>query len=547
VGGILRLKVHSQPDTVNLYDQTPVTNSTRRFMRASSKRNFLSVQFALLAVSAAQAQRYTFELFQVPRAPITTATAINNLGQIVGIAQGLGKNVGFLKNGSTFTLIDVPGAGPLNGTIASGINDGGQIVGSFVTENLVVQSHGFVQASQTLTTFDVPASDNTEASGINNAGQIVGRFFPAQGAQIGRGFIKDGSTLTLFDAPGVQAPFGTFPFGINDKGQIVGQFLDTTGFHSFLLQSNNFSLINVPGSGDTQVQGINNSGQVAGSFRDGNGMHGFVTINGRFFQIDVPGVTSLFGTYVFGINDSNQVVGRIDVSGLPGVFDLGFVATPCSGTGTNCITLPEISPGPGPLVINCPDDIVLGCNVDPALAVTFSVSVTNGSGPAPVVVCSPPSGSLFAIGTNVVGCTASDDRGNQTNCEFRIIRLPVQFIGFLDPLNGSDASGGSFSAPLRTVKLGSTLPVKFIAACDSVLLDNGISSLQVTKYASPADHATPLSAKARGSQSDQFSFDDGEWQFNLDTRGSSMIPGTWLLTTTLPDGSQHSVWIQIRD
>jgi len=38
----------------------------------------------------------------------------------------------------------------------------------------------------------------------------------------------------------------------------------------------------------------------------------------------------------------------------------------------------------------------------------------------------------------------------------------------------------------------------------------------------------------------------GEWHFNLDTQGTLMSDGIWLLTATLSDGSQHSAWIQLK-
>jgi uncharacterized membrane protein len=298
---------------------------------------------ALVTMPAALGQQYSFEVFQFPGASGTTPMAINNHGQIVGIVQGLGANQGFFKDGSVFSLISLPGAGPLNGTVANGINDNAQVVGSYTTENTVVISHGFVRTGQTITPFEVVGANNTQASDINNFGRIVGRFFATLALEIGRGFIKDGTNFTYFDAPGVQGPFGTFPYGINDSGQIVGQFADSTGFHSFLLDSNRFSLINVPQSSDTHVQGINISGQMAGYFSGPMAdTHGFITIGGRFFQVDVPGVETTLSTSVMGINDSGQVVGSLSVSGIPGVFNLGFIATPCSGAGTNCINLTEI-------------------------------------------------------------------------------------------------------------------------------------------------------------------------------------------------------------
>ena len=37
------------------------------------------------------------------------------------------------------------------------------------------------------------------------------------------------------------------------------------------------------------------------------------------------------------------------------------------------------------------------------------------------VVCSPPPGSVFLIGTNIVVCTATDPSGNRATCTFRVV------------------------------------------------------------------------------------------------------------------------------
>jgi hypothetical protein len=81
---------------------------------------------------------------------MTSPTAINNRGQIVGIVQGLGTNMGFFKDGASFSLISVPGAGPLNGTVASGINDSAQVVGSYTTEGASVVPMGMRRRAKRL-------------------------------------------------------------------------------------------------------------------------------------------------------------------------------------------------------------------------------------------------------------------------------------------------------------------------------------------------------------------------------------------------------------
>jgi uncharacterized membrane protein len=62
----------------------------------------------------------------------------------------------------------VPGA---TYTLASGINDAGQIVGAFSDG---ITTHGFLDTAGSFTTIDVPYKIESYALGINDAGQIVG-------------------------------------------------------------------------------------------------------------------------------------------------------------------------------------------------------------------------------------------------------------------------------------------------------------------------------------------------------------------------------------
>lgn len=123
----------------------------------------------------------------------------------------------------------------------------------------------------------------------------------------------------------------------------------------------------------------------------------------------------------------------------------------------------------------------------------------------------------------------------------------IGFIGFLPPIGGADATGGSFADPLRAFKLGSTIPVKFTASQCSYPLLTGIHTLAAGKYGSDVDFdapidATPTDAATTGNQ---FRLTDGQWHFNLSTR-SGFSQGTWKLIATLSDGSAHYVWITIK-
>ncbi len=55
---------------------------------------------------------------------------------------------------------------------------------------------------------------------------------------------------------------------------------------------------------------------------------------------------------------------------------------------------------------------------------TATVRIWTGSEVPPLVTCTPPSGSLFPLGTNLVTCVASNVWGRTNSCEFLVIVLP---------------------------------------------------------------------------------------------------------------------------
>src|SRR3954447_521751 len=74
----------------------------------------------MAAGSSANAANFSFTQIDVPGAFFTGASGINDAGEIGGSFTDSTGNHGFLNTGGSFTPIDVPGA---IGTAASGIND----------------------------------------------------------------------------------------------------------------------------------------------------------------------------------------------------------------------------------------------------------------------------------------------------------------------------------------------------------------------------------------------------------------------------------------
>jgi uncharacterized membrane protein len=114
-----------------------------------------------------------FSKLDYPGARDTTPFGINSKGVIVGnwdSDQG-SMGHGFVFFNGRLNSFDAPDAMP-NQTAANGINDAAQIVGTYVGRD--GRFHGFVKEGSTFTTIDCPGAVSTIAWGINGNGQIAG-------------------------------------------------------------------------------------------------------------------------------------------------------------------------------------------------------------------------------------------------------------------------------------------------------------------------------------------------------------------------------------
>jgi autotransporter-associated beta strand protein len=106
-------------------------------------------------------------------------------------------------------------------------------------------------------------------------------------------------------------------------------------------------------------------------------------------------------------------------------FPIGTSSVTCTATdscgSTNCsFTVTVKSP---PINLTCSTNITVTATGPSGAVVFFTSSATGGCSP-PIVVCNPPSGSTFPVGTTTVTCNASDTCGGFTNCSFLITVLP---------------------------------------------------------------------------------------------------------------------------
>jgi probable HAF family extracellular repeat protein len=258
---------------------------------------------------------------------------INDSGQVVGSFTTTGQVIGsfnehgFLYSYGSYTLLDVPG---VTSTTPIGINNAGQVVGSY-ERDASGQSHGFLYSNGSFMPLDVPGATSTAPIGINNAGQVVGSFSTNPTPYLSHGFLYSNGRFTQLDVPGAMF---TIAAAINNAGQVVGSFapqVDPFPFpvsHTFLYNNGTFTQIDPPNTLSAGASGINDAGQVVGSYADSTSQsHGFLYSNGGFTQLDVPGASR---SGAAGVNNAGQVVGFFDtylpLSATPKTA--GFVASP---------------------------------------------------------------------------------------------------------------------------------------------------------------------------------------------------------------------------
>jgi hypothetical protein len=147
------------------------------------------------------------------------AYGIDDAGFVVGNAYEGDSNVAWIFDSATlsYSFFTEPEAAP-NSTYPVSINDEGQMVGFYVDASNV--AHGFLKQGTTYTTIDAPGARGTGLYGINNSGTMTGQWFDTAGAS--QGFVlTSGGLFTTVDYPG---PELTGFDSINDRGDTSGVY-----------------------------------------------------------------------------------------------------------------------------------------------------------------------------------------------------------------------------------------------------------------------------------------------------------------------------------
>lgn len=274
------------------------------------RRAVLSLVVLLLALLPLALAQGTYTQIDVPGSTKTQCLGIDSAGDVVGYYSD-GTNLhGFLLSGGTYTTIDYRGVT----TVLSGINDLGQIVGSAGGVGVVYNLQ-----TQTFTTIRFPDTHGpTYATSINNAGTIAGDFFYHSKYQ---GFELIGSNYTHIAPP--QAS-NTIVAGVSGSGKLVGYELN--GFSFSYAQGTYHKLVIHGAPGITPVLGINPAGNTVVGFyllSPPDVVAGFVYKNKTLQTLQFPGSNA---TLASGINDAGEVVGYFFDSN--GTTSHGFTWTP---------------------------------------------------------------------------------------------------------------------------------------------------------------------------------------------------------------------------
>ncbi len=136
-----------------------------------------------------------YTILDIPGADKTLATGINNTNTVVGYYYISNIAHGFIYSGGVFTTIDPPNS---THTEAYGINNKEQVVGMYAIGKI---PHGFIYSGGVYTTIDAPGGF-TLATGINDNGQVVGNYFTDPEYTISHGFLASPTLATSLSLNG---------------------------------------------------------------------------------------------------------------------------------------------------------------------------------------------------------------------------------------------------------------------------------------------------------------------------------------------------------
>lgn len=136
-----------------------------------------------------------------------------------------------------------------------------------------------------------------------------------------------------------------------------------------------------------------------------------ITVNGTVqFTQSIPGAVPGPSGAAFNFNFAYPL----------GVNAVVMTVQNSSGGSAQCTNTVTVQDTTDP-IITCPANVTAECAGPTGTVVNYPApTVSDICDPAPVLVCVPPSGTAFPMGTTTVTCTATDMSGNEAQCSFDV-------------------------------------------------------------------------------------------------------------------------------
>ncbi|HEX8914405.1 MAG TPA: SdrD B-like domain-containing protein [Humisphaera sp.] len=251
-----------------------------------------------------------------------TATGMNNVGRVVGYADGF-STVAFVARAGGMSAVGGPGS------VARAINDTGTVVGEFMTSDGDV--HGFSRRGTSFTDLTLAAA---AALGYGQPGQVY--FGSATDINAGGTVVlnigQSGEPTTVRYTNGTyRFVSGTTPGRVNDHAVIANHYFDPVSDGVEVTRAGRTYVLD-----GARVGGINNLDQVVG----------YVKRDERAFLYEPGGTARAFGpagAVPADINDQGVIVGRLGELSISTDDDRAFVVR--NGVVTNLNSLVALPKG----------------------------------------------------------------------------------------------------------------------------------------------------------------------------------------------------------